>query len=630
MRRIAAVLAIGALSATGLLAPAVAAQPHAAAQVVGVTVGQDRAQIAVRDGHVTLSGERSWPVGLRAPADGRLSAAAWRRMAAGALVRMGAPAEVAESYAGGYGPAMQATQPAGDLDGDGLADVLLTVWQFTPEGGSLLVRALRGSDGSPLWAHTYDGFAIARPAKVGANATSGVLVVATAWDDVGLLLAGASRSTTSLHAIGGDGSQLWTREFEGSAARTMGGTLVRGIVTNVELFDATGAETTDALVTQLDLVVAPGVWRATGTASVIRAHDGTTAATAQEQDEDHREPVAFAAGDLDGAAGDDIVFVVASDWEAERGRLSAVSSADGTQLWAQDGIQVDPWVFMSDPGDMTGDRHDEILLSSFAGRTMVLDGSTGDRLWTRRAQVAFPAGDSDGDGRTEVAITHMGYGSGDGVTHAMADARPAGPFPPILGGWVVVHGISMDMSSGLLPPGKVGVVTRVIDGDGAAVRSDRVLVDRPKGDHTSRLQFERIGDVDQDQVPDMFAAAVVADLERETFASDRRLISGRTGVTSWRPPLHTRPAGGAIDGHGDDIVATRGRRLQAHDGRSGRMLWTAPAKLVRGDSGVQAADLTGDGRAELLISSYRGTTVLDGRTGAVRWRVAAPRPEMEW
>ena len=629
MRRFAAVLLSSALSIGGWSVPAAAAD-HAGA-VVGVTAGQDRAQLEVRDGRAFLSGERAWPLGLRAPADGAISQTMWRRVAAGALVRMGAPAEVADSYVVGYGPGMHASQPAGDLDGDGRDDVLVTTWQFSPDAEVLEVRALRGTDGGELWTRSYPGFAFATPAKVGADGRDGVLVVASDWGTVGWYLASAHEATTTVEWLGGDGAAVATREFTGNAARTTGGTVVRGLPTNIDLLDSTGTGVTDALVTQLDLLVAPGVWRATATATVVRGTDASTAATVREEDNSNREPVAFAAGNLDGEAGDDIVFVVANHGsEGALGRMTASAGADGAQLWERDGLRVDPWVFMTPPGDMTGDRREELLLSSFTGHASVLDGASGETLWTRSAQVAYPAGDTDADGRTEVGVMHMGYGS-RGTLHAIVVADgppPADPIPII--GVIEMRAFGEEISSGGVPVGQMGIVTKVIDGAGDVLRTDRVLVKRPSGDHSSRLEFQRIGDVDGDRVPDAFAAAVVADMDRETFASDRRLISGRSGATAWRPPLRTRPAGGAVDGSGDDIVAKRGRRLQVRDGQTGRLLWAAPGKLVRGGSGFQAADLSGDGRAELLISSSRGTIALDGETGALRWKVDAPPMETGW
>lgn len=631
MRPFAALLVSSALSLAGWVTAPAAAQPRAT-EVVGVTAGQDRAQLEVRDGSVVLSGERSWPLGLRAPADGEISETTWRRMAAGALVRMGAPAEVADSYAMGDGPVMHATQPAGDLDGDGRRDVLVTGWHFSPDGGSLQVRALRGQDGEELWSQEYAGFAFATPGKVGPDGKDGVVVAASGWSNVGMYFAGAQEATTRVEWLSGaDGAAVASREFKGHAVQTGAGTVVRGMPTNIELLDTTGSGVTDALVTQLDLLVAPGVWRATATATVVAGTDGATVATAQEDDDSYREPIAFAAGDLDGQAGDDIVFVVADhDWDGAAGRMSAHSSVDAAPLWEREDLLVDPWVFVGRPGDMTGDGREELLVSSFTGHTSVLDGATGETRWSRAAQVAYPAGDTDRDGRTEVGVMHMGYGSHRTHLHAHVVGGPPPNDPiPIIGGGMLV-GFAEEVSSSPIPAGRIGIVTRVIDGEGGVLRTDRVLVQRPKGDHSSRLEFQRIGDVDGDRVPDAFAAAVVADMDRETFASDRRLISGRSGATAWRPPLRTRAAGGAVDGAGDDIVAKHGRGLQVRDGQTGRLLWGVAGKLAPGGSGFQAADLTGDGRAELLISSSRGTIALDGRTGTVRWKVAPPPLDMTW
>ena len=635
MHRFAAVLAVAALMMSGAAPAAVAAAPAASARdgrVVGVTAGQDRAQVEVQDGTAVLSGERAWPLGLRAPADGRVSAAAWRRMAAGALVRLGAPAEVAQSYAMAFGPAMQAAQPAGDLDGDGRDDILVTRWDYFSEGGSLHVQALRGTDGRELWSQSVEGFAHAVPAKVGPDARDGVVVVASTSDELGLFLAGVAQTSTTVQWLAGDGSVAVERTFQGHVAGSVTGAVARGVATNVELLKASGGRVTDALVTQLDLLVAPGIWRATATASVVSGADGAVVATATQDDEEGREPVAMAAGDLDGKDGADLVFTVADNgWEGTPGRLVASSSTDGTELWTRDDLPVDPWLFLRNPRDMTGDGRDELMFSSFGARTIVLDGASGADLWRRSAQVAYPAGDSDGDGRAEVGVMHMGYGPHRMTIHAVpvaAEGEGVGGIPPAFG-TMTIDAYGIGTTESVLPARKVGLVTQVIDDRGKVLRSDRVLVDRAKGDHATRVQFERVGDVDGDGIPDAFAGALVADLERETVVSDRRLISGRTGATGWKPPLHTRAAGGAVDGEGDDVLAPRGRRVQVRDGLTGRVLWTAPARLLR-HGAVDAADVSGDGRADLVITSFRGITVLDGRTGDVRWNVEPPPFEMAW
>ena len=610
MRRFLGVLL---LVATALpVAPATAASD---APVRSVTSGRDRAAISVRDGVVSVSGERAWPLGLRVPRGEGPTAESWRRSVAGTLVRLGAPTEVGTDVAYAGEAAYQTVEAAGDFDGDGARDLLATNWDLSQDAMSMTVTALRGRDGTQLWSRTLDGYAMVVPARVGTGAQPGVLLVAYHDGGQDLFVAGAGTTTTTVTAVAGDGTDVWTRSFEGMVADTLAGVAVTGVTVNVDLFDAVGNGAKDLMVTQLDLLAAPAVWRATSTASVVDGATGEIVASAQARDDQSSVPVAVSAGDLDASGGDDALFLVGEMGGGMPGRMTAFSSSDGRELWSREDLPVDPWMFIRSAGDMSGDGRDEILTSSFFGKSLVLDGGTGQRRWTRRGEVAYPVGDTNGDGLPEIGVVSLGRGYGGCDCVVVMEGAPGNVLPPPLIGSDYGFAIEMSVEA---EPRTLGVTTRMIDADGDVVRRDRVAVPRPRGDHASRVQFELPGDVDGDDRADALVAAVVADMEREEFSSQRGLVSGRTGDVAWSPPLNSVPAGGAVDGAGDDVVTFRGPQMQLRDGRDGSLLWTSDVGRNRG-VGIDAADVTGDGRADVLLTNHRGIRVLDGRTGEMLW-----------
>lgn len=129
-------------------------------------------------------------------------------------------------------------------------------------------------------------------------------------------------------------------------------------------------------------------------------------------------------------------------------------------------------------------------------------------------------------------------------------------------------------------------------------------------------------DADDDAVPDLALSGVAA------------VLSGRTGEQLWTPQLPRAPywtVGAQLDGQGGrDVVMVvepvraigqdppRAEEVFAYRG-DGTLLWAVRPPVPAGS--VAAADLTGDGRDEVLVGDVEGgVSALDGATGRLLWR----------
>ena len=620
MRRVSLLIVVTLLAG----AAPVTARVAAPARRAGVS---DRTTVTVRDGQATVSGRRAWPLGLHLA--GGATDTAWRRAAAATLVRLGAPEQVglaALDHPGDGGFAFEALTPAGDFDGDGRNDVLVSRWTLTPDGEQLDVEARRGSDGTSLWSTSAPGLAFVRPAKVGADGRAGALLVSYAWEGAGLLLAGVDRPTTTVVGLDGQaGEPEWTATFDGTIVDHAAGYAVSGVVSSLDTLDAVGGPATDVVVGQVDVTSAPGYFAGSVTATVVDGADGAVATTAsQDYDDAEIEPVVAPAGDLDADGGQDLLVLLPRYGDPDAGWVSAFSGDSGQPLWQADGVQLDPWAIVSVAGDVTGDGSHEVLLSSVFSTARLLDGASGSTRFQRQAHMAYPLGDVDGDGRGEMGLVTFGFGVTETVAVDVATMGGVGPgFLPGSGVTTAFGG-----SGGAWGAGgpAAGFTVKAVDADGATVRRDAARLRLPPGEHAAVVELEPAGDVDSDGRVDTIGSVVVADLERETVASVHRLMSGRTGSSLWATPIGTLPLHAAVDGDGADVATVRQRHggrgvVTVRDGRSGDLLWSADLRhLARWELELVAADLTGDGAAEVIVRAGDGSTrVLDGRSGAARW-----------
>lgn len=631
-----------------VMAVLVGAAPVAAAELPprrAVEVGSQALRATVRDGVVTPAGPAAWPRGIGA-ADGVVTPDDVRVAAAASLVRMGAPDEVfraalAQSETAYAGPMVyESVVGAGDFDGDGRRDLLAYEWSMGESGEeSLTLRAVRGVDGTQLWRRETGGFyAFAYPGAVGADGAAGVVLVEHDFSSDGLLFAGTAQAPVTITALAGDGSTVWSRTFDGQMHDAAVAWTVQDLATDVAPLDAVGGPAMDLLVSVIDVTSTPLSTDVSVTAEILDGADGTTSTAVTKSVDDDSEPVAMTTGDLDGSTGDDFMFATMR-WDEDgfsshpTSDLEAYGGASGDVLWAQQDAGVHRYSMVTDPGDVTGDGRSELLISSWGGSTSLLDGADGQQRWRRRAERAYPAGDVDGDGVGDIALAAPSYGAAHAIEVVVFDAETVSSGPIGVSAGVMAQPAETGSSGGSIQAvamparssgRKVGYVLRVVDGDGARLRSDRVSVPLPRTETATSLWFEPVGDVDADGRMDALALVVVADLEREVVTSKRRMVSGGTGRVLWSPTLATSGVHGTIDGDGDDVVHVRpsggGVRITAHDGADGSVLWSS--RVHRGSrwGGYDAVDVTGDGRGDILVTSRGGVSVvLDGASGEPLW-----------
>ena len=644
-----------AVLAALLVMAAVPAQTAVPTARHAVEVGSRAVSASVRDGVVTPQGPQAWPLGAGA-ADGAITPEDIRISAAASLVRLGAPdavfrQELTQSHSDDTAAEYESVVGAGDLDGDGGDDLLAYRWRSDYDSESLTLRAVRGVDGAELWSLETDSiFAHAVPAVVNDAGAAGVMLVEYDVSWQGAILVGTTSVPVTISALAGaDGAAAWTRTFEGRVYEAGVAAMAQDLVGTVSALDAVGGAATDLLVNVLDGTATPVSVETTVTAEVLDGATGETATSASRTVDDYAEPVALPTGDLDAVAGDDFMFVTlrwddAHPWRP-RSDLHAHRGTTGEMLWEQTETDVDPYSLVTDAGDLSGDGHAELLVSSWRGRTVLLDGADGHQRWRRRAEQAYPVGDVDGDGAGDVALARHSYGDVYAfaiVIFDTAEASPVGavsdPATPTAGSATLraqadesaTPTESAVVFAGFEPPRDdvVGYVLRVVDADGTRLRTSRATVPLPRTEYASSLYFEPAGDVDGDGRIDAMAMSVVADMERETVQSRRRMISGATGATLWSPRLATSPVGGSIDAEGADVVHVRptrqGLRITAHDGRDGSALWSTRVLGAPRWGGYDAVDVNGDGHADVVVTSAHGVVaVLDGTSGATLWGAVA-------
>lgn len=525
---------------------------------------------------------------------------------------------------------------AGDLDGDGRPDtvsfergaaVLETDYFLLGELPATMT-ARRGSDGTVLWRSEVEAFEIFPeiiPLPLGADGAAGVLMVdgpsgtladTGGWSArVGPAAVGALAGEKSLQltAFGGDGAQLWRKEFGPGAVGLAGVSAVdpvaggAGVVSGyprfMGTFDATPSSARDVLVTMVDRVDAVVPVAASMKALVVDGADGETVTEVDVVATDRTE--AYPVADLDGDGREDIVFVHAS----ATGVVQAASSANGETIWTSAPGTAAAYAEPATLGDITGDGTADIALYGIDDinvdhpetRVTVVDGRTGEPVFAKVTPHVVVVGDVLGDGRPELLSRDSLPGTDGGVRYELLDAA----------GNTLLGNVLGTTPSGASVFGQRFFAPADLSADG-----------RLEAGHETRY---RLADGTQSR----FGAVVRA-------ATLEPLFPGPAGV----------PVGASLDGRGEDLALVALQRpgllsVTAQNGANGATLWRQELTVPDDFSSLQfddvaAADFDGDGAADLLVnvrltesdttatgaSTSRGVVlsfVLSGVDGSVLW-----------
>lgn len=524
--------------------------------------------------------------------------------------------------------------PSGDFDGDGAADLLSFEFPATDPAALTtpsprLVSLLRGRDGAVLWTRELSGRVL--PAPLGPQGRQGVAAIEgpQAGDECkGVCLVAhttiGSASTEHrpngravvLGALDAGGQDVWSREFQPGVGADVLLSLHRDETGAAEekasryedqpefggMLQATPGPALDFVVGLLDRQEAAGQAAATTTAMVVDGGDGSTRATV-EVTTASRQPVAFAAGDLDGDGLDDFVLTHAP----LTGRITAYRGTDAAPFWTTPAAFVPAYAAVSSLGDLDEDGRAELLVEG-ADRFLnaddslwILDGATGGlRLQLPEGDILHVAGDVDGNGRSELLHQEIVFQEGQG--------------------WQARYTL-LDL-----------------DGDVVASRTYTYQGEVRSGG--------TMGDLDGDGI---------ADAAHRVSPSLAVAVSGRTLEPVIEGDLGA-PLGASLDQvedeEGDDLVLVRAGTgatlvVTAQDGADGRGLWTRQLPVPPGlamstlQSSVTAADANADGVPDVVlnlqleeddpptITNLFGLLsdpervvlawVLDGRNGAPFW-----------
>ena len=486
--------------------------------------------------------------------------------------------------------------PVNDLDGDGRKDVIGhgqdPADTDSSDGTDFRITAYRGADGTLLWQHQEPGGITPHPARVGPQGDRGLILSVTSGGSTAIFGAGADAQVDyvpqrlGLVGMTGAGSVLWRREFIGPAPAVMTG-LQLDSAPDMPFFggtlQATSSSANDVLVVIHDYVLTPDSQDNQITVLVVDGADGSTAATYQAQI-GAAEGTARPAPDLTGDGLAD--FLVFEDPSSGSSKITAVSGSSGAALWTNQGhtIGVEPRFYSGsapgldhrivDLGDTSGDGIPDIgICLAFTpfepdARTFsVINGATGITAFTEVGDLVRAVGDVDGDGLAEV-----------GVQSLVKTSREA------------------------------GAAYETYAGSGVIERHKEHTVAIPEGaDRASVELLPSVGDVDGDGFDDA-AHRVSILLNGETTLRDL-VVSGKAYDAIGEGLLATALRA-TVDGRGDDIATVDPFGQSAidiivRDGASGAELWTTrlrPRGQTTRSTLIGATDVTGDGRAELLVS----------------------------
>lgn len=491
--------------------------------------------------------------------------------------------------------------PAGDLDGDGLKDLLdlrqHLVYNPTTDtiSGTAMIDAHRGIDGAQLWTASLGAtqYVFAWPSKVGTSGGNGVLVVQYNDTYAEGLVAGVDAGTMTLSAYDGHGTQTWTRTFSATGSGSLV-TYSDAFPYLAGTFDAVAGGGTDALVvvpggSQVGVPFVAAAGGASAQLLVVDGANGTPKPLGVPLAGNGAYVEATPVADLDADHLDDAVLTTTT---ANSGRALAVSGGTGKPIWTATLPDADD-SWPDSFGDVTGDGIADVVVDHsrygglpigdvIGGRVSLLDGKTGTVRWTKPGDLAF----------------EIGHG-------------------------LVGTAASVDEDD------TIGIAVAAYDVTGAERWSVRRSVKWPDSSAFAETNVGRAGDVEPDGYGDLgYLVSMAATHGGGSY--DGGTVSGRTGRVIKDPVRDLYLAHTAIDGRGDDAftraIAKGLLTVVAWRGDGSRMLWRTALPVTGSSSYYLGQPVDRDHCGDLMVSVRSDATsttyALSGATGLPLWSLS--------